>query len=108
MQWDKLLGEGGDCSPNLGFLFTSVKSPAIRSEIAHDDEGQRSHEIREIAKLVDQIAALSHYQIAKVHGNQVMLATMGNMSEQVKLVDKARDAPLNPLAGCLLRFCNLG
>lgn len=52
---------------------------------------QRILEIREIAKLVNQIAVLSHYQVVKVHGIQVMLATLANISEQIEFVQGASD-----------------
>jgi hypothetical protein len=48
---------------------------------------QRRHEICEIMKLVDQVAVLSQYQIAKIHGIQVVLARLQNMSEQIEVVE---------------------
>jgi hypothetical protein len=44
-------------------------------------EEQRRQEIREIVKLVDQVAAMSHFQIAKVHGIRVALARFENSPE---------------------------
>jgi len=45
---------------------------------------QRKHEIREIVKLVDQVAALSHHQMAKVQGIRVVLARFERSSEKVE------------------------
>jgi len=45
---------------------------------------ERRNEICEIVKLADQVMALAHYQVANVHGIQVMLARLENPLEKIE------------------------
>ena len=51
---------------------------------------QNKHEIREIVKLVDHGAALSHHQIAKVQGIRVVLARFERSSQPVVVTNGSR------------------
>ena len=50
-------------------------------------EEQRRNEIREVRKLIDEVEALAHYQIAKALRARSLLARLEGDSEQVKAVE---------------------
>ena len=47
---------------------------------------ERRREIREIVKLVDQIAVLSHHRIWELYGIRVVLAKLNNVSQPVDAI----------------------
>lgn len=48
---------------------------------------QRAREIAETTKLLDEIAAMSHYQIFKLERVRARLADLGRTSQQVEAVE---------------------
>jgi hypothetical protein len=50
-------------------------------------EEQRRKEIFEIIELVDQVATLSNHQLVEVLGISVVLARLGDSSEQAEAIE---------------------
>jgi hypothetical protein len=55
-------------------------------------EEQRKKEVGEIIELFDQVATLSHHQLVKVLGIPVVLARLGDSSEQVEAIEGGGEA----------------
>ena len=53
-------------------------------------EGQCKSEIREVQKLLDEMEAMAHYQIAKAIRARYLLARLNGASDPIETVDRGR------------------